>query len=126
VPSPVQTAVAQAHRTARALAWVDVVYVAGADRLSVRAIKSQADAETVQADGSQIAERVTTWRIERIALVKDGQQIRPARGHLIEYLAHGLRLVYEVQPAAGLSAYSPADPFEYAWIIRSKLVSETA
>jgi hypothetical protein len=122
---PAQAAVRAALATAKRLCWVDVIYVVGDDRIQLRAVKTEQDVEQIQGDGTAIVARVTDWRILREDLVADGAELRPARGHRIEYWLGSLKQTYEVQPGAGEREYLPGDPWEMSWKVRTKLIAET-
>ena len=126
MPSHMERAIARAHRVVQSVAWVDVTYVRPSDpaaRITLRAVKTEADVESLDADGAVTVSRVTAWRILAEDLVAGGERIRPRRGDRIEWLTAGKRRVYEAMPV-GDECYQPADPYEHAWKITTRLVSE--
>lgn len=117
-------AVAQALKTARNAFRIDVVYVAGSDRVPVQAVKTESDVDVFAADGTATVVRVTDFRILAEDLVVYGREVEPSTGHRIEIFERNRRQVYEVMPVVGDACFEKTDPFGEGYKIHTKLIDE--
>ena len=120
-----ERAIARAHRAVRQMAYLDVIYVTTEDqRISLRAVKTEADIEILEQDGSTTVDRATNWRIHAEDLIIGGRQIRPSIGDKIEWETDSGKRVYTIMPVGGEDCYEEADPYGLVYKLYSKLTSE--